>query len=360
MNILLAIVILGLLILVHEFGHFILAKANGVVVLEFAIGFGPKLLHFKKNDTEYCLKLIPFGGYCLMLGNELIEAAKEDEDDEEEKDSKYKNLLKQYDESRTYNNKPVWARIAIELAGPFFNFILAFVGAIVVIGSVGVDPCRIDVVQENSPASAAGLQVGDEIVSINKDKMSFAREYFFYNSYHEGETMDIVYKRNGEEFKTTVTPEYVTNSSYMLGVVVTNNTLIDSIVENSAAAEAGLKKGDIVINDQGLIGIISHVQENSSEVSLITNKDLNISVKVGESYGILYSKDHKLKIKNMKIAGIIKEGDEVVTSGLTSIPEGIKIGKVTNIEKDELELEYILDIEGISLQNLKYLGVISL
>ena len=121
-----------------------------------------------------------------------------------------------------------------------------------------------------------------------------------------------------------------------------------------------LKKGDIVINDQGLIGIISHVQENSSEVSLITNKDLNISVKVGESYGILYSKDHKLKIKNMKIAGIIKEGDEVVTSGLTSIPEGIKIGKVTNIEKDESELEYILDIEGISLQNLKYLGVISL
>lgn len=251
MNILLAIVILGLLILVHEFGHFILAKANGVVVLEFAIGFGPKLLHFKKNDTEYCLKLIPFGGYCLMLGNELIEAAREDEDDEEEKDSKYKNLLKQYDESRTYNNKPVWARIAIELAGPFFNFILAFVGAIVVIGSVGVDPCRIDVVQENSPASAAGLQVGDEIVSINKDKMSFAREYFFYNSYHEGETMDIVYKRDGEEFKTTVTPEYVTNSSYMLGVVVTNNTLIDSIVENSAAAEAGLKKGDIVVSLDG-------------------------------------------------------------------------------------------------------------
>ena len=121
-----------------------------------------------------------------------------------------------------------------------------------------------------------------------------------------------------------------------------------------------LKKGDTVIKDQGFLGMISHDQENSSEVSLITNKDLNISVKVGESYGILYSKDHKLKIKNMKIAGIIKEGDEVVTSGLTSIPEGIKIGKVTNIEKDELELEYILDIEGISLQNLKYLGVISL
>ena len=72
------------------------------------------------------------------------------------------------------------------------------------------------------------------------------------------------------------------------------------------------------------------------------------------------SKDHKLKIKNMKIEGSIKEGDEVYTSGLTSVPEGIKIGKIKNIKKDELELEYILDIESISLHNLKYLGVISL
>lgn len=121
-----------------------------------------------------------------------------------------------------------------------------------------------------------------------------------------------------------------------------------------------IKKGDIVINEYGLIGTISKVNKNSCEVSLITSNDTNISVKVGESYGMLYSKDHKLKIKNMKIEGSIKEGDEVYTSGLTLVPEGIKIGKVKNIEKDELELEYILDIESISLHNLKYLGVISL
>ena len=121
-----------------------------------------------------------------------------------------------------------------------------------------------------------------------------------------------------------------------------------------------IKKGDIVINEYGLIGTISKVNKNSCEVSLITSNDTNISVKVGESYGILYSKDHKLKIKNMKIEGSIKEGDEVYTSGLTLVPEGIKVGKVKNIKKDELELEYILDIESISLHNLKYLGVISL
>ena len=121
-----------------------------------------------------------------------------------------------------------------------------------------------------------------------------------------------------------------------------------------------IKKGDIVISEYGLIGTISRVNKNSCEVSLITSNDTNISVKVGESYGILYSKNHKLKIKNMKIEGSIKEGDEVYTSGLTLVPEGIKIGKVKNIKKDELELEYILDIESISLHNLKYLGVISL
>lgn len=120
-----------------------------------------------------------------------------------------------------------------------------------------------------------------------------------------------------------------------------------------------LKKGDIVLNENGLVGIISKTNLNTSEVSLITNKDTNISVKVNDSYGILYSKDHKLFIKNIKIAGLIKEGDEVVTSGLTSIPEGIKVGKVKNIKKDELELEYILDIDGISLQNLKFVGVIA-
>ena len=121
-----------------------------------------------------------------------------------------------------------------------------------------------------------------------------------------------------------------------------------------------IKKGDIVISEYGLIGTISKVNKNSCEVSLITSNDTNISVKVGEFYGILYSKDHKLKIKNMKIEGSIKEGDEVYTSGLTLVPEGIKVGKVKNIKKDELELEYILDIESISLHNLKYLGVISL
>ena len=72
LNIIIAIIMIGLIVLIHEFGHFIVAKANGVAVVEFSIGFGPKLFGIKKGDTEYCLKLIPFGGACIMLGDDML------------------------------------------------------------------------------------------------------------------------------------------------------------------------------------------------------------------------------------------------------------------------------------------------
>jgi len=120
-----------------------------------------------------------------------------------------------------------------------------------------------------------------------------------------------------------------------------------------------IKKGDIIVNENGLIGIVSKTSPNTSEVALITNKSTNLSVKINQSYGILSAKDNQLFVKNMKIEGEIKEGDEVVTSGLTNVPEGIKIGRVSKVNKDTLELEYILDIDHPSLQELKYVGVIS-
>lgn len=121
-----------------------------------------------------------------------------------------------------------------------------------------------------------------------------------------------------------------------------------------------VKKGDIVINEYGLVGIITKVNKNTSKVQLITNKDTNISVKINNSYGILYGENGKLYVKNIKIEGEIKEGEEVVTSGLTSIPEGIKIGSVKEINKDNLEIEYVLDIDNKSLQSIPIVGVIHL
>ena len=82
LNIIIAIIMIGLIVLIHEFGHFIVAKANGVAVVEFSIGFGPKLFGIKKGDTEYCLKLIPFGGACIMLGDDMLTQSDDGSEDE--------------------------------------------------------------------------------------------------------------------------------------------------------------------------------------------------------------------------------------------------------------------------------------
>ena len=97
-NVILAILVLSVIIIVHEFGHFIVAKANGVTVLEFALGFGPKLIHFKKGETVYSIKLLPFGGSCMMLGDEFMEAQTDEDEDEQadEKDGKAKTLEEEY------------------------------------------------------------------------------------------------------------------------------------------------------------------------------------------------------------------------------------------------------------------------
>ena len=122
---------------------------------------------------------------------------------------------------------------------------------------------------------------------------------------------------------------------------------------------SNIEKGQAVINEKGLIGIINKVSNNSSEVNLITNPNTSISVKVNNSYGILTTKDNKLIVKNIKTNNEIKEGEQVFTSGLTDIPEGILVGTVKSVTKSSLELEYILEINSaIDIYNLSYVGVV--
>ena len=122
-----------------------------------------------------------------------------------------------------------------------------------------------------------------------------------------------------------------------------------------------IKDGDIVINEEGLVGIIKKSYHNYSEVELITNPNINLSIKINDSYGILTSRDKKLTIQNMKLNQEIKPGDIVSTSGLTGIPANIYVGEVESVYKDNLELEYILELKNRdSLEQLKYVGVISI
>ena len=136
-----AIVIFSAIILFHELGHFLFAKLNKIVVTEFSLGMGPRLYSFEKGDTRYSLKLLPIGGSCAMRGG----------------DTDIEN------EPGTFNSASVWSRISVVAAGPVFNFIMAFVLSVIIVGAVGYEPSRVLSVKEGSAAEAAGLKEGDII-----------------------------------------------------------------------------------------------------------------------------------------------------------------------------------------------------
>lgn len=196
MNIIIAILIFSLIIIIHELGHFLLAKKNGIAVVEFSVGMGPRLFSFLRNGTRYSLKLFPIGGSCMMLG--------EDEEN---------------DDPNAFGKKGVWARISVIAAGPIFNFILAFVLSIIVVGKVGYDPASIVEVADGSPAQEAGLQVGDVIVEINGANIDNSREVSFYQFFHptteEPVTLTVI--SDGEEKDITITPEKNEAGQYLMG-----------------------------------------------------------------------------------------------------------------------------------------------
>lgn len=176
MGIIFAILIFSFIVFFHELGHFLLAKKHGIDVEEFAIGMGPTLVSKEYKGTLYCIKLLPIGGLCMMG------------EDEEATDS-----------PSNFNNKSVWARISVIAAGPVFNFILAFVFSIIIIVMVGVDKPVVTEVKEGFPAAEAGIEPGDTIVKINDKRVHIFREISAYNRFHQGETMEIQYIRDGEK-----------------------------------------------------------------------------------------------------------------------------------------------------------------
>lgn len=202
LNIIAALLVFGLIVLIHEFGHFLLAKLNGIGVVEFSIGMGPRICSFVKGETRYSLKILPLGGSCMMLG--------EDGEDQDQK---------------AFNNKSVWARISVIAAGPVFNFILAFVFALILVGAVGFDEPRLFNVSEGTPAQESGLLAGDVITAINGRKIHFSREVSLHTSLNPGEKMDVEIQRvdsaTGKTVKetVTVTPRYMEEyGTYMMGV----------------------------------------------------------------------------------------------------------------------------------------------
>lgn len=188
-SILIFLLIFSVIVISHEFGHFAIARRNGIRVLEFDIGMGPVLYRKKGGETDFCVRLLPIGGACIYDGLEGL-------DDEEEH---------QMDE-HSFPNAPVGSRIASVLAGPMSNFILGFIFSVILVAFTGTDLPVIQEIIPDSAAMEAGLEKGDVIKKINGETIHIYREVSLVSMMNYGEPLRITYERDGEKNTVELTP----------------------------------------------------------------------------------------------------------------------------------------------------------
>ena len=231
MSIIIAILVFSVIIIFHELGHFLLAKRNGIAVTEFSLGMGPRLLSKVIGETRYSLKLFPIGGSCMMVG--------EDDDD---------------DSQGSFNRASVWARISVVAAGPIFNFILAFIFAMIITSVTGYDPSTILQVEEGSPAQKAGLQEGDVITEFQGRHISIGRDLELYMTLHglQDENVTLTYERDGEEHEISYTAD--SQTSYLLGFYYSTEgePEVTQVMLDGSMMEAGVQAGDIIREINGV------------------------------------------------------------------------------------------------------------
>lgn len=285
MSIILAILIFSVIIIFHELGHFLVAKKCDVKVNEFCLGLGPTIFSVQKGETTYSLKLLPFGGACMMEG-----------EDGESSDG------------RAFPNKSVWQRFAIVVAGPLFNFIMAYVLSLLLLGTVGYDVPTLTGVMDGYAAEEEGMQAGDTILSLNHYRVHFYREISVYTFFHPGETVDVTYEREGERYHVELTPRYDEESGrYLLGIQgnyarVRGNlpqTLLHGFYEMKYQVYAVFESlkmlltGQLGLNDMsGPVGIVKTIGDTydesvSSGVFYVVMSMVNIAILLSANLGVM-------------------------------------------------------------------------
>lgn len=251
------ILVISFLVLIHEAGHFLTAKAVGIKVNEFAIGFGPKLFSKQKGETKYSIRCLPLGGYVAMEGEE--EAS---------------------DDPRAFNNKPVWARMLVVVMGGLVNIIFAIVVIFIMTMSNGTFESRIvEKIGANTAGAKAGIQVGDEVVAINGKPMRVMDDIVEYLRVNKQKPVTVKVKRNGELLEYNLVPDK--QELGLIGIALTEDgatysNVIKDLEKNSPAIKVGMQVGDKITSVAGIE--TTDPAEIMTIIALNSNKEIPVKI----------------------------------------------------------------------------------
>ena len=279
-SLIVSILAFGIIVLIHEFGHFIMAKAFGVGVIEFSIGMGPRLMSLVRGNTRYSIKALPFGGSCLMMDEELS-----DDEIPRGKDGSITVDGRIYPPSCEFSSKSPIKRFIIIAAGPIFNFILAFILAVIVVANIGYQKSEIVEVEKGYPAYETGIEPGDSIISIGRDKVRDYNDIMLYMLVHkkdftEGMPISLKYvSEDGSRETAEFNPVYDEETdSYRMGIVFRQSFVpakdigelllrsaykVEYYIDSTVKSVVMLINGDVGKDDvAGPVRVVAAIDEN--------------------------------------------------------------------------------------------------
>ncbi len=232
------LLIFCIVVISHEMGHFLIAKANGIHVVEFFIGFGPTLIKWNRGGTKYSIKLLPLGGACVFEGEDDpedtlknagkgksvsdnaaygSEGSKADSEKTESSETVKSGQNKKYGSS--FTEASAWRRLAVIIAGPFFNIVLGFIIAFIMVNLVAIrDPVATEIIPGGA-AEEAGLLPGDRIISMNGQRIYLYEDIVLFNALADHKNVLVVYERDGERKSAVLVPKYDEEEGrYLIGI----------------------------------------------------------------------------------------------------------------------------------------------